>query len=112
MKRITNTYKEPIVISLLVKTPGKVVSDRTQENLLVGKHKDVKDDAISPELMFMEKKERVSIKDIDVEPTMEPSGIVEVEVVEKPPPKDEPAEDEEIKKLEKELLREQDPQED
>lgn len=109
MKRITNTYKEPIVISLLVKTPGKVVLDRTQENLLVGRHKDVEDGAISSELLLMKKKGKVSIEDIDVEPTMESSGIVEVK--EESPPKDEPAEDEEIKKLEQELLQEHDPQE-
>lgn len=113
MKRVTNTYKEPLVITMLVNTPGKRVPDRTQENLLVGKHRDVEDDAVGPELLLMKKKGRVTIEDIKVVPKMEPPGTVEVEVIEKkPPPKDEPMEDEDIKKLEQELLQEHhDPQE-
>ena len=111
MKRVTNTHREPIVISLLVKTPGKIEPDRTHEQLLVGKYTDVEDDAISPELRLMEKKERVSIEDIDVLPTMEPPGTVEVEVIEEEtPPK--PVEEMNPEELEHELLQEHDdPQE-
>lgn len=108
MKKITNTYKEPIVISLLVPAPAHRVPDRTQMNLLMGKSVEVDDKAISPELVHMCKKGRVSIEDVVESPVKVIAQVKESRVE---PPSDEPVEEEDIQALEHELLKEQNSQE-
>ena len=60
MKRVTNIFVEPIVITLLHRGDR-----RSFENLLVDESRDLEDSEISPELENMESKGRVSIESIE-----------------------------------------------
>lgn len=121
-KKVTNTYHEPLVISLLARSGTQrgreFVPDRTQQNLLQKESVDVEEWQVSSELQRMKKRGRVTIEDIDVEPEMAESDVIEVEVERPPQPYEEekePSLDEGVKddeNTEQELLQDDfDPQE-
>lgn len=62
MKKIKNTYSEPLVIAFLARTTGKKVRDRWTAQLSVGQSLEVHDDDISPEVLLLKKKGKVSIE--------------------------------------------------
>ena len=104
MKKVTNTWKEPIIIHLSKKVPGKSTPDMSVRQLLVGESTDIEDSQLSPGLELMKKKGRVEIEDLG--PTPEETEV------KKPLPEDEPLDEDEVKKLETELLQsEPDPME-
>jgi hypothetical protein len=107
MKRVTNTWKEPIVLPLGV--PGKP-KERTVEQILVGQHIDVHEDQVSPEIKSMERKKKVSIEEAKVEePKPAPPTKVTKPAAKKRTKKEPPTEkglsEDEVKKLETELLQ-------
>lgn len=110
MKKVTNTWKEPIIIHLSKKVPGKSTPDMSVRQLLVGESVDIKDSQLSPGLELMKRKGRVEIKDLEPD---EPEAQVErAPEVKEPLPKDELLDEDEVKKLETELLQsEPDPME-
>lgn len=56
MKRVTNTWKEPIVLPLF-----RPPNQRTHQNLLVGEYTDIEDEEVSPEMELMRKKKKLAI---------------------------------------------------
>ena len=85
MKKITSTYKEPMILVLLDSKFGRMSTSR---NLLSGQFVTVEDNQISPECKALLKKKCITITD-----------VVDKQVA--PPAK---SEAEELAELEKELL--------
>ena len=76
MKKVTNTYSEPIVLYLLRPKMLMKVEQRTTQNLMPGASVEIGDEEVSPELLHMQKKSRVLIEDVVIqepEPPPKPS---------------------------------------
>lgn len=110
MKKVTNTWKEPIVLPLAV--PGKP-KERTTDQIIVGESMTINDDQISPEMKAMERKKKISIVAVE-EPCPKCGPLALAAGKHDHGPDDEPnkpleenglpPEDDEIKRLENELL--------
>jgi hypothetical protein len=100
-KKVTNTHKEPIVLSLLRPRGRCKHPQRANENLNVGASRVVDESEISPEMEKLWKRKKLKIEDVaeDVAPTKAAEA--------KPAPKKKeapPSEEKSIEELEKELL--------
>lgn len=99
MKEIVNTWKEPLLVHLLSSLRGRGTRDRLVVQLAPGESTEIEDDQMSPEIEHLRKKGRVAVKD-----------VLREEDTPSLPPVEEDEED--LEKLEQELLAEATPSED